>query len=74
MTKNKKTCTQQAVCCNAGCMPAESPVGLSSVHTRANICKPRTTASRRTLYGILKQTTNRQIDGILSISISRTDK
>jgi len=49
MTKNKKTCTQQAVCCNAGCMPAESPVGLSSVHTRANICKPRTTASRRTL-------------------------
>lgn len=28
---------QQAVCCNAGRMPAESPVGLSNVHTRANI-------------------------------------
>ena len=37
MTKNKKTCTQQAVCCNAGRMPAESPVGFSSVHARANI-------------------------------------
>lgn len=28
---------QQAVCCNAGRMPAESPVGFSSVHARANI-------------------------------------
>ncbi len=34
----------------------------------------KTAHSRGTLYGILKQTTNRQIDGILSISISRTDK
>ncbi|NDV65200.1 hypothetical protein D0T60_08085 [Bacteroides sp. 224] len=43
---------QQAVCCNAGHMPAESPVGLSSVHARVNICEPRTTASRRTLAAI----------------------
>ena len=28
---------QQAVCCNAGCAPAESPVGLLSVHARTNI-------------------------------------
>lgn len=40
---------QQAVCCNAGRMPAESPVGFSSVRARANIREPRTTASRRTL-------------------------
>ena len=30
---------QQAVCYNAGRMPAESSVGFSSVHTRANICE-----------------------------------
>ena len=36
----EKPNAQQAVCCNAGCMPAESPVGLSSVHARANICAP----------------------------------
>ena len=30
---------QQAVCCNAGRMPAESSVGLSSLHTRASICE-----------------------------------
>jgi len=36
--------------------------------------KTATGHSCKTLYGILKQTTNRQIDGILSISISRTDK
>ncbi|MBV2194981.1 MAG: hypothetical protein KUL78_00555, partial [Flavobacterium sp.] len=36
-------------------MPAESPVGLSRVHARANICEPRTTASRRTLPTIIKR-------------------
>jgi len=36
-------------------MPAESPVGLSSVHARANIREPRTTASRRTLPAMLKK-------------------
>lgn len=30
---------QQAVCCNAGCLPAESPVGLSSVHARTSSCE-----------------------------------
>ncbi|MDL2256931.1 hypothetical protein LJC06_01840 [Bacteroidales bacterium OttesenSCG-928-I14] len=34
-------------------MPAESSVGLSSVHARANICEPRTTASHRTLVAML---------------------
>jgi hypothetical protein len=31
----KKGCTQQTVWRKAGCMPAESPVGFSSVHNRA---------------------------------------
>ena len=45
----EKPNAQQAVCCNAGRMPAESSVGLSNVHTRTNICEPRTTASRQTV-------------------------
>jgi len=36
-------------------MPAESPVGLSSVLARMNICEPRTTASRGPLYDSLNQ-------------------
>ncbi|MDL2323042.1 hypothetical protein LJC52_03550 [Bacteroidales bacterium OttesenSCG-928-A17] len=50
---------QQAVCYNAGRMPAESPVGLSSVHARANICEPRTTASHRTL-GVSERKSSRE--------------
>lgn len=38
-------------------MPAESSVGLSSIRERANICVPRTIASRRPLPHILKDTT-----------------
>ena len=51
----EKPNAQQAVCCNAGCMPAESPVGLLSVHARASICVPRTTASRRNVMGKFKR-------------------
>jgi len=36
-------------------MPAESPVGLSSVHARANIREPRTTASRQNVRANAKK-------------------
>jgi len=46
---------QQAVCCNAGCLPAESPVGLSSLHARTSSCEPRTTASHQTVVRHLRK-------------------
>ncbi|MGI6479937.1 MAG: hypothetical protein ACOX0M_10930 [Salinivirgaceae bacterium] len=55
---------QQAVCCNAGCLPAESPVGFSSVHARVNICEPRTTASRRPLAVMARKTQIRGMNRI----------
>jgi len=39
-------------------MPAESPVGLSRVHARANIREPRTTASRRNVTSKPKKKDN----------------
>jgi len=51
--RRKNTCTQQAVWRKAGCLPAENPVGLSSVHARANICEPRPAPSRRALVARL---------------------
>lgn len=47
---------QQAVCYNAGRMPAESSVGFSSVHTRANICETPHYSKPPTVVANVKET------------------
>lgn len=59
--KQKRTNRQQAVCCNAGRMPAESTVGLSSVHARANICETPHYSKPPDVSGNAKKNTNSTI-------------
>jgi len=58
---NKMPNAQQAVCCNAGRLPAESPGGLSRGHTRSNIRETPHYSKPPTVSRQCKKTeTNRQ--------------
>lgn len=45
-------------------MLAESPVGLSSVHARANIREPRTTANRSAVTAKFERRTQASLTGM----------